>query len=108
MNDWQTRNNESVLSHVMMPEGFSLSLGLKDYQQQKFLDSVLIGQPKERGVVTPRAHAYNNSFTELGLDWCDNSLTFQTALDHGELVILITPTKQPQRPSSLIVSGINL
>ena len=53
MNGWQTWNNDSVLSHIMMPEGFGLSLGLKDYQNQKALDCVLIGQGEEQGIVTP-------------------------------------------------------
>ena len=53
MNGWQTWNNDSVLSHIMMPEGFGLSLGLKDYQNQKALDCVLIGLGEEQGIVTP-------------------------------------------------------
>ena len=108
MNGWQTWNNASVLSHVMMPEGFGLSLGLKDYQNQKALDCVLIGQGEEQGIVTPQAHAYDNSFTELTLEWFNNKITVTTALDNGELVFLVTPLKQPKKPSSLIVKGVNL
>ena len=31
-----------------------------------------------------------------------------TALDNGELVFLVTPLKQPKKPSSLTVKGVNL
>lgn len=108
LNGWKTWNNSSVLSHVMMPEGVGLSLGLKDYQQQKTLNSLLIGQDEELGTVTPRAHAYDDSFTDLILEWYNNTISFKTALDGSDLVILVTPLKQPKKPSALILSGINL
>ena len=108
MKGWQTWNNESVLSHVMMPEGFGLSLGLKDYKLQKALVNVLIGKSEEDGIVTPKAHSYDGSFTELDLKWDENLLNIRTATEGDDLVILVTPIKQPKKPSSLIVNGVNL
>ena len=37
MNGWQTWNSRSVLSHVMMPEGLGINLGLKDYKEPGLL-----------------------------------------------------------------------
>lgn len=108
MNGWQTWNNASVLSHVMMPEGVGLTLGLKDYKRAKLLDTALIGQTEEEGIVTPYAHAYDNSFTEVKLDWLENSINVKTATKDGDLVMLITPLAQPMKCSSLIVNGISL
>ncbi|MGI5896437.1 MAG: MGH1-like glycoside hydrolase domain-containing protein [Oscillospiraceae bacterium] len=108
MNGWQTWNNASVLSHVMMPEGVGLALGLKDYKRAKLLDTALIGQTEEEGIVTPYAHAYDNSFTEVKLDWLENSINVKTALDGDDLVLLVTPLQQPMKCSSLIINGISL
>ena len=124
MNGWQTWNSRSVLSHVMMPEGLGINLGLKDYKEPGLLDAALIGsdvvsgrskdveaQPHamaQAASVTPYAHAYDNSFTELKLEWFDNTLNVKTALDGDDLVMLVTPLKQPKKPSSLIVNGVSL
>lgn len=108
MNGWQTWNNASVLSHVMMPEGFGINLGLKDYKRAKLLDTALIGQTEEEGIVKPFAHAYDNSFTEVRLDWLENTINVKTALDGDDLVMLVTPERQPMKCSSLIVSGVSL
>ncbi len=81
MTGWKTWNNESVLSYVWMPEGIGISLGIKDYQYEKILDTALIGQTEEEGIVTPYAHAYDTSYTELKLDWLQNTIRIATALD---------------------------
>lgn len=105
MTGWKTWNNESVLSYVWMPEGIGISLGIKDYQYEKILDTALIGQSEEEGVVTPYAHAYDTSYTELKLDWLQNTIRVATALDGEDLVVLVTPERRPFKSSSLIISG---
>ncbi len=126
MNGWQTWNSRSVLSHVMMPEGLGINLGLKDYKEPGLLDAALIGgdvvakhqsgdsevvfvtKDQVPATVTPYAHAYDNSFTELKLEWFENTLNVKTALDGGDLVMLVTPLRQPKKASSLVISGVSL
>ncbi len=124
MNGWQTWNSRSVLSHIMMPECIGINLGLKDYKEPGLLEEALIGsnvvsgrnrdieaQPhamQQAAAITPYAHAYDNSFTELKLEWFDNILNIKTALDGDDLVMLVTPIKQPKKPSSLLVNGVSL
>ncbi len=40
---WNTWNVRSVLSHVLLPEGFSISLGIKLYSTGRCLREVLLG-----------------------------------------------------------------
>lgn len=105
---WQTWNNDSVLSYVYMPEGIGIKLGIKDYKSARYLENALIGTSEEEGIVTPKAHSYDASYTELTLTWGDNEILVQTGIGDHDQVILITPIKQPLRCSSLIVKGISL
>jgi hypothetical protein len=105
---WQTWNNNSVLSHIHMPEGIGINIGLKDYKAARSLNCALIGQSDAEGIVTPYAHAYDASYTSLKLDWLGNSILVESAQDADDLVIKITPLKQPPKASSLIIAGISL
>ena len=44
---WNTWNTRSVLSHVLLPSGFALNLGLKEWRDRRYLKEALIGR---RGV----------------------------------------------------------
>lgn len=105
---WQTWNNESVLSHIWMPGGIGIQLGFKDFKHQKNLYSALIGQTPEEGIVTPYAHAYDNSYTLLRLTWWDNIIDIETALDGEDLVILVTPHTFMPMQTSLLVDSVSL
>ena len=48
---WNTWNTRSVLSHVLLPHGFALNLGVKEYADGDYLPEALIGQ--DHVVVTP-------------------------------------------------------
>lgn len=43
-NGWNTYDGRSVLSHVHMPDGFALSLGIKNYQTGRVINDSLIGR----------------------------------------------------------------
>ncbi len=111
---WNTWNVRSVLSHVLLPDGFALNLALREYQSGRYLKEALIGrfqgdlgfayrggEPVE--VITPGPHAYDGSYTELHLAWRGIELTVQTATDEEDLVILVTPLKNQKHPASLVV-----
>ena len=105
MNGWKTWNNDSVLSHVRMPEGVGFRLGIKEYKHNRLLEKALIGQKDEDGIVTPYAHAYDNSYTDLKVEWLENTIRVTTALDGNDLVVLVKPEQQPMKCSSLIIYG---
>ncbi len=77
---WNTWNVRSVTSYVLLPEGFALNLGLKEYQAGRYLKEALIGrhqgdpgheyrEGEHIEVITPGAHAYDGSYTALQLAW---------------------------------------
>lgn len=105
---WQTWNNESVVSYIHMPEGVGFALSFKDHKEQKYLANVLIGTPKEQGTVIPKAHMYDNSYTELELWWYGNRILVQTAVQGDDQLVLVTPLAGPCYPTTLIVKGIAL
>ena len=98
---WNTWNVRSVLSHVLMPEAFAISLGLKTYYQGCCLREVLIGR-EGKGVekVIPGHHAYDGSYTELELAWGGATIKVETAVEDGEWYAVVTslndlPKKAP-------------
>ena len=44
---WNTWNTRSVLSHVLLPQGFALNLGLREYTGRQYLKEALIGRQDE-------------------------------------------------------------
>lgn len=66
---WNTWNVRSVLSHVRLPEGFAISLGIKSYMEGCCLREALIGRKeKEAEKIIPGPHAYDGSYTSLVLE----------------------------------------
>lgn len=108
---WNTWNTRSVLSHVLLPEGFSLNLGLREYVGRKNLREALIGrQGQEDEQIYPGPHAYDGSYTELNLSWYGNDLCVQSAREGDDLLLLVTPLAIPSQarrePLLVIESGI--
>jgi hypothetical protein len=110
---WNTWNTRSVLSHVLLPEGLALNLGLKEYRRRRYLGGALIGQRGEQDPqIVPGPRTYDGSYTELTLTWRGVEVLIQTAsLDPGpgedELVILVTPNHdQRMAPLLVVESGV--
>jgi hypothetical protein len=103
---WNTWNTRSVLSHVLLPEGFALNLGLKEYRRRRYLDEALIGRRGEMDErIVPGPRTYDGSYTELTLTWRGIELLVRTAAigtQKDELVILVTP-HHDQRMSPMLV-----
>ena len=91
---WNTWNTRSVLSHVFLPECFTVNLELNDSKSGGILKEALIGR---RGAsvenVTPGPHSYNGSYTELTVDWKDIEVNVKTASEGKNLAIIVTPIK---------------
>lgn len=98
---WNTWDTNSVLTHVLLPEGIALSLQPKSAWGQ-VLDSALIGR---RGmgaeVVKPGPRSYDGSYTELTLSWRGIAIKVQTAAAGDVLDVLVTPA--PGAKGSLIL-----
>ncbi|HEY3328522.1 MAG TPA: trehalase family glycosidase [Capsulimonadaceae bacterium] len=114
---WNTWNVRSVLSHVWLGDkpdeesettgdndsrgGFALNLALFSYADGSYLKETLIG----RETVRPGAHATDGSYTDLTLSWKGSDLRVESAHDGKDLVVLITPTKNPIKPPALVIEA---
>ena len=108
---WHTWNVRSVLSHVHMPDGFAVNIAFKEYREGHYLKETLVGrfaneygrEPAETAF--PGAHAFDESYTEMSVRWCDMEICVESALDGDELVLLITPVKKQVRPAMLVLES---
>jgi hypothetical protein len=110
---WNTWSANSVLSHVYLPDGFALTLGLKStgmghaYQNTFFQANETAHRPEK---IRLGPHTDDGSYTELTIEWntsgpeSKNVALVQSASENGEEYILISVQKRaPLRPEHLIV-----
>lgn len=90
---WNTWDTNSVLSHVLLPEGLAVNLRLHDAESGDVLEDALIGRSAFDSMehVTPGPHAYDGSYTELAIEWRSIHIQVQSASVDEELYLLITP-----------------
>jgi putative isomerase len=92
---WNTWDAQSVTTHVLLPEGLSVRIGINKKTRisgDSFLPTALIGR-LDAGAeqVFPGPHAFDGSYTDLRLTWQGLSLRIQSATDAGDLVLLVSP-----------------
>jgi hypothetical protein len=113
---WNTWNVRSVLSHVLMPDGFAVSLGVKIYSTGKCLCEALIGRQGAPGEnVVPGPRSYDGFYTSLELDWGTQKandrkwpgvkLKVETAVDGEDWFAVVTPLNSSVKTPVLSVSG---
>jgi len=104
---WNTWNTRSVLSHVLLPEGFAINLGLKEYRDSQVLREALIGRfGEDEEKVRPGPHAYDGSYTRLELVWQGLRVVVESAVSGGgDLVLLVTPLELPVKPPVLFIEA---
>ena len=103
---WNTWNSRSVLSHVLLPAGFALNLGLKDYWQPAYLREALVGNERKTGEkIFPGPRTYDGAYTALRLEWQGIQLDVQSATVGDDLTLLVTPTHAPDKHAVLIVES---
>ncbi|MBQ3079338.1 MAG: hypothetical protein IJC48_04960 [Clostridia bacterium] len=104
---WQTWNVNSVLSHVLMPEGFALNVTVREYKDGLYLKDALIGRFDENAEqVFPGPHAYDGSYTKLDIKWRGIEFSAETTNSGNELIILITlKNRQKKTPLLCLESG---
>jgi len=100
---WNTWNTRSLLSHVLLPEGFAINLGVKDYWKPAYLKEALMAiAPGREATCRPALRAYDGSYTDLRLEWRDLRLRVQSATDGEDLLLLITPEHDLSRHAVLV------
>jgi len=102
---WNTWDTNSVLSHILLPQGLAIKLQLQDGQSGDVLEEALIGRSAFDSMehVTPGPHAYDGSYTSLELRWRDIQVQVQSASVDNELYLMITPVNAVPGDSLIVL-----
>lgn len=109
MKGWNTWDTYSALTHIFLPEGYGVRIGLKEYLRGQYLQYANIGRMEEgEERIYPGLHAYDGSYTELELEWRRIRIRVQTAAQKRNLVIKVTMLENTTRfiPSVVLEAGI--
>ena len=118
---WNTWNINSVFSHVLLPEGLSVTVGLHSIAlfEAHYLNLAQAGGNPKDLLVTVGLHSLDGSYSDLTVDWRGMRVRIQSATEAGDLLLLVTPVKKPaftplvdfevgmlwNRPGSLELAG---
>ncbi len=101
---WNTWDVNSVATHVLLPAGLAIHIGLKHNATEggdAFLQDSLIGRLTPGAEqITPGPHSWDGSYTDLRIDWKGHVWRIQSAHDGADLVLLATPL--PSKPDSAL------
>ncbi|MGA8729756.1 MAG: trehalase family glycosidase [Terracidiphilus sp.] len=101
---WNTWDVNSVATHVLLPEGLAIHVGLKHnttLNGDALLQDALIGRLAPGAEqVTPGPHSWDGSYTDLRIAWKGHDWRIQSAHDEEDLVLLVTPL--PSKPDSAL------
>ena len=100
---WHTWNVRSVLSHVHMPDGLAINLAFKEYRNGHYLKETLIGRHGDDDEKCfPGIHAFDESYTEMTVQWRGMEFCVESTVENGELVLLVTPKAFQMKPAMLV------
>ncbi|MCS6823962.1 MAG: trehalase family glycosidase [Cytophagaceae bacterium] len=104
---WKLWNHRNLLSHVLMPYGFSVNIGIKEYTGGWQLKEALVKRGNKEEIVTPGPISNNHDFSELEVEWFDTKFRVQSATDSNNLVIIVSPIeiKKIKTPTLIIDCG---
>jgi neutral trehalase len=107
---WGTFNYKSVMSHVLLPEGFAMNIGIKiQYNTDNYLKETFISSRGSRPEkITPGYKAFDGSYSELTIEWSGVKFRIESATDKMQnLVLLVTPLEKSEMiPSVVLETGI--
>ena len=91
---WNTWYNNSILTHALLPEGFSINLCIatkdnKAYLKEAFKASEITNRPEK---VLLGLRSDDGSYTSLKLQYMGIDLSVETATDGNDELILVSPS----------------
>lgn len=93
---WNTWDTYSCLTHVLLPHGLGIQLQLATPDGKSVLKEAYISRNFDdiglAGII-PGAHAYDGSYTELGLNWKGIHVKVQSAWSPEGNIIYIKPVE---------------
>jgi hypothetical protein len=104
---WNTWYNNSLLSWVLLPQGFSINLCLDNYEDGDYLRDVFKASPIQHRpeTVVPGLRSDDGSYTSLRVSFRDAGFMVESATDGEDELILVTPLKAA-RQMLIVEAGI--
>lgn len=104
---WNTWYNNSLLSWVLLPQGYSIDLCLDNYEDGDYLREFFKASPQQHRpeTVVPGLRSDDGSYTSLNVKFRDAEFTVESATDGADELILVTPLK-PARQMLVVEAGI--
>jgi hypothetical protein len=107
---FNTYYNDSVLTHVLMPEAIAVSVGFKffnvSYGSNPHLLEALIGKSWDNAEeIHPGPRSYDGAYTEMELRFNGCTFQIQSAAEGGNQYILVTPLTLTKKPPVMMVSA---
>ena len=97
---WNTFYNDDILSHVLLPWGFSISLSFRKRSSGDVLRSLLIHRESP---VRPDVRSADGSYTCLHIRHGNTPIKVESTAKDGEQLILVTPEGYYTSDEQLIV-----
>jgi len=92
---WNTWDVHSVATHVLLPEGLAVHVGLKHngtINGDAYLGDALIGRlDKDAEKVTPGPHSWDGSYTRADFEWKGHKWRVESAHAGDDEVVLVSP-----------------
>jgi putative isomerase len=103
---WNTWNNPSLLSHVLLPEGLAVSIVMRNKTKGPYWmrDALIqdVTNLKNKISVRPRLRTYDGRYTDLDLEWFGTQARIRSATDGDDIVVLYAPTAKAERTPVLL------
>jgi len=103
---WNTWDTYSQVSFTHMPDGITINLALKEYQDATIMQNPLLYKDEQHMTLGP--HSDNGSYTDLELEWHKMKFRIQSATDSDNLVILVTPLEVTELKPPVLVAEAGL
>ncbi len=104
---WNTWDNRSILSHVLLPAGLAFQMIIEDTLNNRQLPIAFPGNHvADTEKVRTLAHTPDGSYTDVYLQWQDFGMQVQSVtFGADELLIKITPDRDFGNPGFIRVDG---
>jgi len=103
---WNTWNTRNILSYSHLPEGFTISLCIKEFSRANMLRESLVGRyENDNETIFPDARSYDGSCTRLNLKYADLELDVRTTVFEDEQYIIVTPLKTGRRVPAMSIEA---
>ena len=106
LNGWNTWDNRSILTHVLLPEGLALNVQIQDTLLDDSLVYAFTGNRVEGSEqVRTIAHTPDGSYSDFILNWRESGMRVQSTSQGDDLHLLITPDESKHNPGFLKINA---